>query len=143
MRLIKDAAAINLSFRVYGSLAWQHLTQEIYMTENSDVDLLWKADSGEQLQRGLSLLRDWEETTGLRADGELLIGEGSAVAWRELLQPANKILVKSLGAIDLRPVAEVLGVSGAKINRRYTPINADKTSDSSAFIGVNRRFNGF
>ena len=107
-------AAVGLGPRVYGSLAWQHITQENYLTECSDVDLLLQPQDRGQLQRMLVLLQDWERQTGLRADGECLLPDGAAVAWRELLGGSDKVLVKSTLSLMLRPIADVFGALPVK-----------------------------
>lgn len=102
-----EARSIGLDLRVYGSLLWQHLSGESYVTERSDVDLLLRAPSAAALRAGLALLARWEQGTGVRADGEVLLPDGAAVAWRELHGTPARVLVKSPTAAELRPVADV------------------------------------
>lgn len=102
--------AAGLTLRVYGSLAWQHITGESYLTDRSDVDLLLRLENQAQLEKALSLLQDWERQTHLRADGEFQLPNGAAVAWRELLGSQNKVLVKTAQAVRLYPVAELFSV---------------------------------
>ena len=90
-------------FCVYGSLAWQHISGETYVTPNSDVDLLWTARDVEHMRRTLELLTGWEHESGMRADGELLLPDGSAVAWRELLTAHDRVLVKTDEGVTMRP----------------------------------------
>ena len=106
-KLAAAAAALQLGLRVYGSFLWQHLTGETYVTERSDVDLLFAARDAGQLQAVLALLPQWERETGLRADGELLLADGSGVAWRELLRTDGMVLVKRIGAVQLLARAEI------------------------------------
>jgi hypothetical protein len=57
------------------------------------------------------MLTEWEKRYCLRADGELLLGDGQAVAWRELLNARQRqVLVKSNNSVSLRPVGEILAV---------------------------------
>ena len=43
LRTLEGAAgAAGIGFRVFGSLAWQYLTGEPYVSDRSDVDLLWR-----------------------------------------------------------------------------------------------------
>jgi phosphoribosyl-dephospho-CoA transferase len=79
--------------RVHGSLAWQHLTGEPYMTADSDLDLLLEAESRWQLSAALRMLQLWEKRTGLVADAEIRLPVGG-VAWRELASGAAQLLVK-------------------------------------------------
>lgn len=101
--------AEGLELRVFGSLAWQHITKESYLTARSDVDLLLRPQSRVPLERALAILTDWERQTTLRADGEVLLPDGAAVAWRELLRAQHSVLVKSAHAVMLRPAAELFG----------------------------------
>lgn len=106
--LVGAAGGTGISFRVFGSLAWQYLTGENYVSERSDVDLLWgPADIG-GLHRGMEILLDWEQRFGLRADGEVELPDGTAVAWRELAVEPRRVLVKATTGVALRPLAELL-----------------------------------
>jgi phosphoribosyl-dephospho-CoA transferase len=109
-----DAAAtrIDIELRVFGSLAWQALSGIEYMTGKSDIDLLWHPQSNEQLQHGIALLQRWEQDHGLRADGEVLFGAGSAVSWREwaTLKSGDdtRVLVKRISSAELVAARELL-----------------------------------
>jgi phosphoribosyl-dephospho-CoA transferase len=105
--LAAAAAALQLSLRVYGSFLWQHLTGETYVTERSDVDLLFAARDDTQLQSMLALLLQWERESGLRADGELLLADGAGVAWRELLRADGTVLAKRTTAVQLLARADI------------------------------------
>lgn len=106
IRLEQSAQRIQLSLRVFGSLAWQYLTGETYLSESSDLDLLWAPADRLQLQAGLALLQAWERESGLRADGEVLLPAG-AVAWRELSNAPSRVLVKAARAVTLQPLASI------------------------------------
>ena len=110
--LAAAAAVLELSLRVYGSLLWQYLTGEQYVTDQSDVDLLFTARDDMQLQSALALLLQWERESGLRLDGELLLADGAGVAWRELLRADGRVLVKHMTAVQLLTRAEVLNNLG-------------------------------
>jgi phosphoribosyl-dephospho-CoA transferase len=107
-RLALAADALGISLSVYGSLLWQHLTGESYVTSRSDIDLLLRVSGSAQLLRAFQLLRDWEHESGLRADGEVQLADGAGVAWRELASAPARVLVKSLHDVQLRPGREVL-----------------------------------
>ena len=92
--LVVASSAVGIAFRVYGSVAWQHLSGETYVTESSDVDLLWRAHDGAMLDAGLSVLSRWQLESGIRADGEVSFANGAAVAWPELMNAPRKVLVK-------------------------------------------------
>lgn len=109
-----DAAAIHidLELRVFGSLAWQALSGLQYLTPRSDIDLLWHPQSHMQLQQGIALLSRWEQSSGMRADGEVLFGGSSAVSWREwaTLKSGDdqRVLVKRASSAELIATRELL-----------------------------------
>jgi phosphoribosyl-dephospho-CoA transferase len=106
IRLEQGARNLQLCLRVFGSLAWQYLTGDTYLSESSDLDLLWSPVDQAQLQAGLALLQEWERKSGLRADGEVLLPVG-AVAWRELASAPSHVLVKDAWAVTLRPLSTI------------------------------------
>ncbi|WP_242341316.1 MULTISPECIES: malonate decarboxylase holo-[acyl-carrier-protein] synthase [Anaeromyxobacter] len=98
----------GLVLRVYGSLAWQHLSGRAYVTERSDVDLLVEPRSAGELRGALALLR--ARGDGIpRLDGEVLLPGGRGVSWRELAAGAARVLVKSGTAVALEPARALLG----------------------------------
>jgi phosphoribosyl-dephospho-CoA transferase len=109
-QLASGADALGVTLQVYGSLLWQHLTGEPYITEHSDIDLLFRAGDVQQLQATLALLQAWQKDTGLKADGELLLQDDRAVAWRELLTASPTLMVKSATAVSLATRSEVLSL---------------------------------
>jgi len=94
--------------RVYGSFAWQALTRERYVGEDSDIDLLWDPGSAAEIATLVATLTQWERSVKRRADGEVLMSTGDAVCWRELAGESKHILVKSQSTVALRSRAEVL-----------------------------------
>jgi phosphoribosyl-dephospho-CoA transferase len=114
-----EARAAGLGLAVYGSLAWQHLSGEPYLTEDSDVDLLAPARSPAELRAALRLLEGHAGDRDPALDGELLLEGGSAVAWRELLSGATRVLVKSAAAVSLVPTRTLLGA--AVVRRSAAP----------------------
>jgi phosphoribosyl-dephospho-CoA transferase len=107
--LLDGARSLGILLRVYGSLAWQHLTGEPYLTPSSDVDLLWRAGDAEQITAMLQLLDGWQRTSGLIADGELLLADNSGVAWKELAARPRVVLVKHARGVAMRATTDVLG----------------------------------
>jgi phosphoribosyl-dephospho-CoA transferase len=107
-----EARGAGLLLRVYGSLAWQHLSGEAYLRDRSDVDLLAPGVSTGARARALALLGRWAGHECPRLDGELDLGAGRAVAWRELLALPARVLVKSGASVSLEPLAEALGAQG-------------------------------
>lgn len=104
-----EAAAAGLELRVYGSLAWQHLSGDPYLTAGSDVDLLVAVGDAEGLRRALRLLRARAAEEAPRLDGEILLPGGRGVAWRELARAPARVLVKSAEAAAIAPTLAVLG----------------------------------
>ncbi len=111
-----DLAAknIGITLRVYGSFSWQSVSGLSYVTPTSDIDFFWQARSPAQLQQGISLLSEWEKTSGLRADGEVLFGDDHAVSWREWMQSNAeenaRVLVKRDHSAALLGTHELLGL---------------------------------
>lgn len=103
-----DARAAGVALGVYGSLAWQHLSGEPYVTSRSDVDLLAPAGTEAQLRAALALLGTHAADREPSLDGELLLPGGRAVAWREVLSGGARLLVKSAQAVALEPAGAVL-----------------------------------
>ena len=107
-RLAALARAIAVDPGVYGSFAWQALTGERYLAPGSDIDLLWRPRDTAQLDSLIAALIEWEQETGRRADGEVLLANGDAVCWRELASGSARVLVKSDAAVALRERADFL-----------------------------------
>jgi len=101
-----EARDAGLVLRVHGSLAWQHLSGDPYLSPSSDVDLLVRSRDPAALARALELLGR-HGAGPPRLDGELLLPGGRAVAWRELAGGAARILVKTADAVALVPRARV------------------------------------
>jgi phosphoribosyl-dephospho-CoA transferase len=95
---------VGLEARVYGSTAWQAMTGTTYLREDSDLDLLLTPATAEQL-RLLSGILAAMEGAHPRVDGEIVLADGSAVAWREAASGSTTLLVKSLAGVALVPRA--------------------------------------
>ena len=112
LALDSAAADIGLELRVFGSFAWQTLSGLSYLTPQSDIDLLWHPRSQMQLQQGIALLARWEQSSGMRADGEVLFGANRAVSWREWQQLKSggdqRVLVKCDHRAELVAARELL-----------------------------------
>ena len=96
--------------RAFGSLAWQHLTALLYLSEGSDLDLLWQlppaADVG-ALLAGIAAIA-W--AAPMRIDGEV-VGAAGGVQWRELQgDDAGEVLVKGPG--DVRTMSRAGFLAG-------------------------------
>jgi phosphoribosyl-dephospho-CoA transferase len=105
-----DAREARLLLRVYGSLAWQHLSHDPFVQPGSDVDLLVRPEGPLALERALALLGARADLEP-RLDGEVLLGD-VGVSWRELLARPERVLVKGPVHARLEPLARVLGRVG-------------------------------
>ena len=81
--------------RVFGSLAWQWITQLPYLTVGSDLDLLMPCAAADQV----AALSAIAATAPMRIDAELVRPDGAAVNWRELQAPSAVVLVKSMAGV--------------------------------------------
>jgi phosphoribosyl-dephospho-CoA transferase len=95
--LDRDARALGVTLRGFGSAAWQALTGLAYLRDDSDVDLICRPRSASQLDAVLALFDGWEERSHRRIDAEIVFAGGRAVAWREWQRtgPSSLVVVKS------------------------------------------------
>ncbi|KIL96713.1 Phosphoribosyl-dephospho-CoA transferase [Paramagnetospirillum magnetotacticum MS-1] len=106
--------ALGVPTGVYGSLAWQHFACDgnmVYLTSGSDLDLVFRpSDLGslERLLRELTACEAREQTP--RLDGEIVLPDTSAVAWRELAALPEKLMTKSMDAVEMRPLAAIMAL---------------------------------
>lgn len=100
---------LGLATQVYGSHGWELLTGESYLRPASDLDLSVEVPDFEVACTVATLL----EAARLprRLDGELVLADGSAVAWREFAQLAagrvDRALVKRLDGVALADLGEL------------------------------------
>lgn len=107
--LVRRALAVGVMPAVYGSLAWQHRTGLGYVRPDSDIDLLFAPRERWQLDGLLDLLAAVGEGSP-RLDGEILLPDGAAVAWRELAGRPARLLVKGPAEVSLRDLPSVLAL---------------------------------
>lgn len=105
--LIMETSAAGLVMRVYGSFAWQALTGLSYVSNTSDIDLIWSPRDQRELALGIEVLQFWETKFSLVADGEILLPDGRAVAWREFSAQPDRVLVKGLSKPALEPFWQI------------------------------------
>lgn len=105
--LVRRAQDVGVTPAVYGSLAWQHRTGLGYVRPDSDIDLLFAPRERWQLDGLLDLLAAAGDGTP-RLDGEILLPDGAAVAWRELAGRPARLLVKGPAEVSLRDLPSVL-----------------------------------
>jgi phosphoribosyl-dephospho-CoA transferase len=80
--LQQQLAQAGCTTAVYGSRGWQHLSGLDYVHADSDVDLLVQVGDTAGADAAACLLSQ-ATVPGLRLDGELLMADGRAFAWRE------------------------------------------------------------
>jgi phosphoribosyl-dephospho-CoA transferase len=97
--LYKLAQAYDVNAGVFGSLAWQFLTGEIYLTPASDLDIAWSMPAAESLREFLQQLARVESDAPMRLDGEIIRADGAAVNWREIWLGHRTLAVKTCNAV--------------------------------------------
>ncbi|PWC84130.1 hypothetical protein TSH100_18870 [Azospirillum sp. TSH100] len=113
VELVRRALDLGVAAAVYGSLAWQHRTGLRYVRPESDIDLVFAPRDRWQLDRLLDLLAETGDGPP-RLDGEILLPDGVAVAWRELVGRPARLLVKGPVEVGLRDLASVLALFDRK-----------------------------
>jgi phosphoribosyl-dephospho-CoA transferase len=103
-RLCASLQAVNAHARVYGSHGWQLLSGLDHVRAGSDIDLWLSVADAHQADAVAACLQAAD--AGLpRLDGELMFGDGTAVAWREWLAwragRVKSLLVKSISGSAL------------------------------------------
>jgi len=92
--------------RLFGALLWQHTTGLRYLTDRSDIDLLWPISDERRAVLLVEGLLKLDASSPVRLDGELELADGAAVNWRELAQTvANttaEVLVKTMDGVEVR-----------------------------------------
>lgn len=100
-RLISAAAHAGHDIHVYGSWMWQALTGERHVHEASDLDVVIEAADLDAALRTAAFLAREEQELAFRIDGELSFPDLGEVQWRELLQPRDEVLLKSIESMQL------------------------------------------
>jgi phosphoribosyl-dephospho-CoA transferase len=99
---------------VYGSLAWQYWAANsglAYLTANSDADLLFRPMSWGAVLTIIGFLERFQrQHHAPRLDGEIVLPDGDAIAWREISNHPAKVLAKRLNAVRLRDMDSVRNV---------------------------------
>jgi phosphoribosyl-dephospho-CoA transferase len=98
---------IDSEVRCFGSLAWQHLTGLNYVTDMSDLDLLWSVGTAARANALSGRIERIAATAPMRIDGELVTPSVRAVQWSEWCSEADMLLVKSSDGVHLIERGEV------------------------------------
>jgi len=93
----------GVRLRVYGSFAWQALTNWNYVTPESDLDLLVTPVDAGALDAAIASLTREEAAAPIRLDGEIVFPGGDAVSWREwcAADRGARVLVKRVDGVAL------------------------------------------
>ncbi len=96
---IAELLALDDRARTYGSLAWAWLTGLAYLSDGSDLDLLWTLPAPALLDPLLAGIAAAAARAPMRIDGEIA-GAAGAVHWREL-QGGGEVMVKHPAGVRL------------------------------------------
>ena len=92
---IAALVALDPETRCFGSLAWASLTGLPYLSESSDLDLVWHVSTADAAARLVAALARIDAGAPVRLDGEIVTPTGLAVQWREFASDAPEMLVKA------------------------------------------------
>ena len=116
--LCRALQAQGTAARVYGSHGWQQLTGRLYLRPTSDLDLCIAVHDAAAADAAVQLLAAADPRLP-RLDGELVLPDGSGVAWREWRDwragRVRAVLVKRVDGIELVGDPERLGAALACI----------------------------
>lgn len=95
--------------RPFGGALWAALTALPYLSDGSDLDVLWPLP-GRVPPALMDALAHIARAAPMRLDGEFVLPDGTGVQWEELRRadPGDAVLCKSLDGVEMRPVATVL-----------------------------------
>ncbi len=94
-RTVAALIALDPETRCFGSLAWAYLTGLSYLSETSDLDVIWQVANGDDAARLATSLVRIDTDAPMRLDGEIVTPTGLAVQWREFASDAPELLVKA------------------------------------------------
>jgi len=108
---LAQAADLAAKVQVYGSFGWQFMTGMPYVRQGSDLDLSVQVPDLPAAVRALEWLAQTDVTVSqgdrggserdapllpLRVDGEIVLSQGQALAWREMLQLRQGLVRQAL-----------------------------------------------
>lgn len=91
---------------VYGSAFWSHAAGDLRMSSGSDLDLLLRPAPSASPEALLPVLQQVAASAAVRLDGEVLLRDGSTVAWRELAARPARVLAKTDTGPELRALQQ-------------------------------------
>ncbi|MGU7779640.1 malonate decarboxylase holo-[acyl-carrier-protein] synthase [Burkholderia sp. PU8-34] len=105
-------ARCGVAGSVFGSLAWQALTGERYLTDSSDLDVMFAVPAPAHAATLLDGLAAIDARAPMRVDGELLRDDGAGANWRELHAGLPEVAVKTADGVALGTAAAFLAGAG-------------------------------
>ena len=111
--LLDLGEAIKVPPRVFGALLWEHTTGLPYLSAQSDLDLLWLTSEELTAHSLVERLRQLDEESPVRLDGELELPDGAGVNWRELAHNSDQrgqVLVKTMDGVEVRTKAALFRI---------------------------------
>jgi phosphoribosyl-dephospho-CoA transferase len=103
-KLLEALDTCGATARVFGSYGWQAITDLAHVRPESDLDLWVAVDGMKQADAVAHALQSFSATKP-QLDGELVFGDGAAVAWREWIEwragRARAVMVKRLDGVAL------------------------------------------
>jgi phosphoribosyl-dephospho-CoA transferase len=113
--LLDLGEAVEVTPRVFGALLWQRMTGLPYLTDRSDLDLLWSISDERSAALLVEGLLQLDASSSMRLDGEVELADGAGVNWRELAQTLSnttaEVLVKTMDGVEVRTRAGLFRTS--------------------------------
>jgi phosphoribosyl-dephospho-CoA transferase len=108
-------AQIGVEPSAFGSLLWQHLTGQTYLSPHSDLDVLWPVPPCFDVLSLVFGIAAVQRAASLCIDGEVVFPDGSAVNWRELWMAYRtaeraSVLAKTMEGVRLLDFASLPGI---------------------------------
>ncbi|EOR08572.1 malonate decarboxylase holo-[acyl-carrier-protein] synthase [Acinetobacter tandoii] len=108
----KALVTLNCEVYVYGSYAYEYLTQEAYVRVSSDLDLVLYPQDMSRLADILQLIQKTQTLSAVRLDGEIKIHPDWHVSFNELLmiypEAKQSIIGKALQHVDMLKLEQLL-----------------------------------
>jgi len=102
--LLSQLDAYHATARVFGSYGWQAISGLDHVRPHSDLDLSISVEGAAHADAVAHVLQSFGAVRP-RLDGELLFGDGAAVAWREWIEwragRTRAVMVKRLDGVSL------------------------------------------
>jgi phosphoribosyl-dephospho-CoA transferase len=107
-KTIAELVEVDGDVRCFGSLAWEYLTGLRYLSDTSDLDLIWHVSTKDGADGLVVKIAPIEADAPFRIDGEVICPGGLAIQWREWASAAPELLAKAWDGNRLVTRASVL-----------------------------------